>query len=252
MIRVAVSAVVEGAAKELNAQASGDALQPELLTDGTELLNLILDDWNATRGMIYADVFQSFTLPTGTNPVTIGSGGNFNLSQPPVSIEGIQVVFPGGTPAYRYCQPRDRQWWQSRPAPTLQSGFPTDFYYDNTWNELSASPLGSIYFWPVATTPYEVQVWMRKILGQVTPTTMLGLPPGYAYAMRMELAKRWATPLRKAWTEVQERSRTAALELVGSNNNSDPMRIATRDAGMPNSAGGARPNFFWPTGRLVE
>lgn len=252
MIRVAVSAIVTGALKELNAIVSGDPVQPELLTDGVELLNAIFDDWNAQRGMIYADLFQPFTLPTNTNPVTIGPAGNFVFTQPPVSIEGIQVILTGGTPVpYVYLRPRDKQWWQRLSSPTTTASYPTDFYYDNTWAEGAAQPNGSIYFWPVPTQAYNVQLWMRKVLAQVLANTTIGLPPGYAYAMRMELASRWHSPLRKPWSDDQKQAHLKALDVVLSNNNNDPMRIATRDAGMPNGSGGGLPNFFWPSGLMA-
>ncbi len=251
MIRVAVPTIIAQALKEMNYIASGEAVQPELSVDGLELLNQIFDDWNAERGMIYADVFQRFTLPTNTNPVTIGPAGNLVFAQPPVSIEGIQIILTGSTPIpYIYCRKRDRQWWQAQPSPTVTASYPTDFYYDNAWSETAANPNGSIYFFPVNTTAYDVQLWMRKLLAQVTAATTLGLPPGYSYAMRMELAYRWHSALRKPWTSDQETARQKALTQIVSNNNEDPVRIATRDAGMPNGGGGNLPNFFWPSGLL--
>lgn len=251
MIRVPVQTIVTGALKELNAIVSGDSAQPELMTDGVELLNLIFDDWNGQRGMVYADLFQAFTLPTNTNPVTIGPGGNFNFTQRPVSIEGIQVILTGGTPIpYIYCRKRDKQWWQTQSSPGTTASYPTDFYYDPTWDPTSATPLGSIYFWPVPTQAYQVQIWMRTVLAQVTVNTTISLPPGYAYAMRMELAARWWSALRKQWTPQQEANRLKALDVVMNNNNDDPVRIATRDAGMPDGGGGNLPSFLWPSGLL--
>ncbi len=251
MIRVPVSQIVTGAAKELNAIASGSPLQPELMVDGVELLNQIFDDWNADRGMVYADRFDQFTFPVNTNPVTIGPApADWVVGQPPVSIEGIQVILTGGTPnPYVYLRKRDAAWWQAQPSPTVTTSYPTDFYYDPTWDGSSATPAGSIYFWPGPTTAYDAQVWMRMVLAQVLTATVLGLPPGYAYAMRMELASRWATPLRKIWTPGQDAKRVTALERIQSNNTT-AVRIQTRDAGMPSSRGGDLPSFMWPSGLL--
>lgn len=252
MIRVPVQTIVTGSLKELNAITSGSAPQAELMTDGVELLNQIFDDWNAQRGMIYADLFEPFTLQTGGNPTTIGLGGDFNFTQRPVDIDGIQILITGGTPVpYVYCRKRDKQWWQTLPSPTATASYPTDFYYDPTWDPSSASPLGQIYFWPPPTQAYQCQVWMRAVLAQVTANTTLGLPPGYSYAMRMELAARTADAKRKPWTANQEARRVRAIEVVAANNNNDPMRIATRDAGMPSGGGSGLPNFFWPSGLMT-
>lgn len=252
MIRVAVQTIVTGALKELNAISSGEAPQPELAADGVELLNLIFDDWNDQRGMIYADVFAPFTLVTTGNPTTIGPGGDFNYAQRPESIEGIQIILTGGTPIpYVFCRKRDAAWWQAQSSPTTGATYPTDFYYNPTWDPTLASPLGNIYFWPVPSQAYQCQVWMRQILAQVAANATIGLPPGYAYAMRMELAGRWHSALRKPWTAEQETARIRALEMVMAGNNQDPVRISTRDAGMPSGGNGSGlPNFFWPSGLL--
>jgi hypothetical protein len=251
MIRVSVQAIVTGALKELNAISSGSAPQAELMTDGVELLNQIFDDWNAQRGMMYAELFEVFTLQTGGNPTTIGPGGDFNFTQRPVDIDGIQIILTGGTPnPYVYCRKRDKQWWQTLSSPTTTASYPTDFYYDPTWDPGAASPLGSIYFWPPPTTAYQCQVWMRGVLAQVTANTTMSLPPGYAYAMRMELAGRGSQAWRKPWTSQQQDARIAAVEKVMANNNNDPMRIMTRDAGMPGSPTKGLPNFFWPSGLM--
>lgn len=254
MIRVAVQTIITGAAKELNAISSGEAMQPEMLVDGLELLNLIFDDWNANPdAMIYADVFSTYALSPNTQPHTIGSGGTWNTPQPPTEIKGIQVILSGGTPnPYVYLRPRDARWWQQRPSPTVTNSYPSDFYYDPTWDPTSATPRGSVYLWPVPTTAYNVQVWTRQILAAVTANQVIGLPPGYAYAMRMVLAQRWYSGLRKPWTPKQEQQATDAEALIRSSNNTDSVRISTRDAGMPGSGGGGLPNFMWPYGGVGQ
>lgn len=253
MIRVPVSTIVTSALKELNAgNGSGEAPDAQLMADGVELLNQIFDDWNAQSGsMIYADTFNPYTLTPNVNPQTIGSGGMWNTPQPPQVIKGIQVILTGNQPnPYIYLRPRDAAWWQGQPSPTVTASYPTDFYHDPTWDPLSATPLGRVYLWPVPTTAYQVQVWTRQILAAVTASTTLGLPPGYSYAMRMELAGRWWSALRKQWTPAQEDNRVRAIGVVQSTNNSDPVRIATADRGMPRSNPGGLPAFMWPYGGI--
>lgn len=250
MIRVAVSAIVTGAAKELNAVASGSALQPELMVDGVELLNLIFDDWNAQESKLYAQRFPQFTLPVNTNPVTIGPTGDLVIAQPPQDIDGIMVILTGSNPTSNtYIPKRDKTWWQNQPSPTTTSPIPTGFYYDPTWDPTSADPAGSIYFYPVVDTAYDVQLSIKQLLAQVTTNEDIGLPPAYAYAMRMELAARWAQPLRKPWTQQQESNRVKALNVI-TGNNAETVRIQTRDAGMQGRQGGALPNFLWNDGLL--
>lgn len=251
MIRVAVSTIVTSALKELNAISSGEAPQAELMTDGLELLNQIFDDANAERGMIYADTFNTYTITPNVNPQTIGSGGLWNTPQRPETIEGIQVILTGNQPnPYVYLRPRDARWWQQQPSPTTSATYPTDFYYNPTWDPALAAPLGSVFLWPVPTTAYQVQVWSRQVLAQVLAATTISLPPGYSYWMRMELAGRWWSGLRKQWTPNQEAARLKARDVVMSANNDDPVRIMTADAGMPTAGGTGLPSFMWPYGSV--
>lgn len=250
MIRVPVETIVTSALKELNAISSGEAPDAELMVDGVELLNQIFDDWNARADeMIYADTFTPYTLTPNVNPQTIGSGGLWNTPQPPQEIKGIQVILTGGQPnPYVYLRPRDARWWQQQPSPTVTASYPTDFFYNPAWDIASATPRGAVYLWPVPTTAYQVQVWTRQILAAVTANQTLGLPPGYSYAMRMALAQRWYSGLRKPWTSGQEALTLKAIDTVMARNNDDPVRIATMDAGMPTGGGAGVPSFMWPYG----
>ncbi len=245
MISVQASAIITAALKELNAIQAGGPVPGQQMVDGLELLNNILDDWNADRAKIYADAFLPFTIIPNHQPHTIGPAADWVTTQRPVSIEGIQVILTGGTPPYVYLKPRDAAWWQAQVAPTVTAAYPTDFYFDATWT----AGVGQIYLWPVPTTAYAVQLWCRIVLAQLAVGTTISLPPGYNYALRMLLAKRWAPSLRKPWTPAQEQLCTRAIEVFEANNTDVP-KISTRDAGMPSSRGGDLPSFMWPYGGI--
>jgi hypothetical protein len=241
VISVQASAIVAAALKELNYLQSGSPVPGQLMVDGIELFNNILDDYNADGAKVYADVFSPYTITPNLNPHLIGPTGTWVQTQRPERINGIQIILTGGPQPYVYCKPRDAAWWANQPAPTVTADYPTDFYFDPTW------PDGSIYFWPVPTTAYDVQVWQRQILTQVAPATVVSMPPGYNYAFRMVLARRWADPLRKPWTGKQEAAAVAAEALIMGNNVQVP-RIRTQQAGVPGGGSGNLPNFMWPYG----
>lgn len=248
MISVAVSTIVTAACKELNAVESGSAPSAEQMVDGVELLNNILDDYNADEAKVFADAFLPFTLVPNLNPHTIGpAGATWVTTQRPVEIKGIQVILAGGGPLpYVYLRPRDAAWWQRNPSPTVTASYPTDFFYNPIW---SPAGRGEIFFWPVPLTAYNVQLWTRIVLAQVTANLTLSLPPGYNYALRMVLAKRAAQAWRKPWTQQQEQLTMKAEDLIMSNN-SKPVRIRLNDAGMPSGRGGSMPDFMWPYGGI--
>ena len=246
MISVATSAIITASLKELNAIQAGAPVPGQQMVDGLELLNNILDDWNAQREKVYADAFLPFVITPNLQPHTIGpAGSTWVTTQRPVSIEGIQVILTGGTPPYVYVRKRDAAWWQRQPAPTVTAKYPTDFFFNPTWS----AGQGAIYFWPVPTVAYSVKLWCRIVLAQLLVGTVISLPPGYNYALRMMLAKRWAPSLRKPWTLAQEQLTTDAI-LVFQSNNTDVPKIATQDAGMPRGGGGGLPNFMWPYGGI--
>lgn len=248
MISVATSAIITAAAKELNAVSSGEALQAELMADGLEMLNNIFDDWNGDEAKVFADSFLSFTIVPNLQPHTIGpSPATWVTGQRPVEIKGIQVILTGGGPLpYVYLRPRDAAWWQRLASPTVTASYPTDFFYNPIWTPAGT---GEIFLWPVPTTAYAVQLWTRIVLAQLETNTVISLPPGYNYALRMVLAKRLSDAWRKPWTPKQEQLAIASEDLIRSNNSSNP-RITTRDAGMPGGGGGGLPDFMWPYGGI--
>lgn len=253
MLSVATSVILTRALVELNAADAGGTLQPELEALAIDTLNQILDEWNSERERVYADSFLPFTLTPNLNPHTIGpaapAGATWTTTQAPIAINGIKVVVSSSTPvSYRFCTPRDAAWFQALVTPGLTADFPTDFYYDPTWT--TAAPFGSVYLWPVPTVAYDVQVWCRIVLAQLTANQAISLPPGYNRALMLSLAKALSAPLKKQWSGLQEQQLTKALRQIASNNTVVP-RIRTLDSGMPRGNGQGLPNFMWPDGSLT-
>lgn len=251
MLSVSTSVILTRALVELNAADAGGTLQPDLEQLALDTLNQILDEWNAERGKVYADSFLPFTITPNLQPHTIGpAAATWVTTQAPIDINGIQIKLTGSTPvANVFVKKRDAAWWQTLSSPTTTAAIPTDFYYDPTWT--TAAPFGSVYFFPAPTTAYQVQVWCRIVLGQLTANQMISLPPGYNRALMLMLAKAVATPLRKQWNQLQEMQLVKAIRQIESNNTVVP-RIQTRDSGMPRNNGQGHPNFFFPTGRLTS
>lgn len=247
MLSVKTSVILTKALVELNAADAGGAVQPELEALALDTLNQILDEWNAEREKVYADSFLPFTITPNLSPHTIGpAGATWVTTQAPLSIEGIQINLGGSPEVLRYARPRDAEWWQRQTVPGMTGDVPTDFYYDPTWT--TAAPRGSVYLWPVPTTAYDVQVWCRIVLGQLTANQDISLPPGYNRALMLMLAKALATPLRKSWSPLQEQQLVKVMRQITSNNTVVP-KIRTYDAGMPHD-GSSRPNFYFPDGSL--
>jgi hypothetical protein len=238
--------LIKEALAEINAIQAGNAPSPELSAIGLSKLKQVVNNWNADRPFAYADDFLSFTLTPSLSPHTIGpTGATWTVTQRPVSIEGIALVLnTGGTPySYVGLTPRDAEWWQNQTTPALTSTMPSDFYYDPT------AVNGKIYFWPVPTVAYPVQLHVRSVLDdQLALATTLILPPGYHNALMLTTAEDLSDPLRKMWTPKQQMKAQQARARIQKNNHF-PTRLKTQDAGMPSGRHSRAGIYNWRTGQ---
>lgn len=212
----------------------------ELSNLGLGLLNRLLDEWNAERGAVFADVHAApVAFTAGLNPHTIGLAANsptWSVTvNRPVSIEGIRLTTDNGETYLAPLCPRDAAWWHGLAAPGTSSDYPTDFYYDPTW------PNGSIYFYPEpSSSAVKAQLWYRIVLAQVALATDVSLPPGYQSALTESLKERLTDlPMFKnlASGDLKEAARRARATAFGSNR---PVpRLMTTDAGIGTGGGGA-------------
>jgi hypothetical protein len=220
-----------------------DVTPVELQTLGMTRLNGILDEWNATRIATYEASFTEWTLTPALDPHTIGPTGTFVVTQRPVRILGANLTIGTGTSLVRYrIDVRDAKWWEDQPVPNIQSSVPTDLYYSADW------PNGSLYFWPVPTAAYGVELVVAFVLAQLTVNSAFSMPPGYQRALMLTLAEDLLSPLSQpANPMLMEKARKARAAVFGNNN--DPVRIRTRDAGMPGGITGGSGGFNWRTGQ---
>lgn len=220
---------------ELGVGTPGQALEAAIAAQGLSKLNRIIDNWNAEREAIYADQWLTFTLTRSLQPHTIGpTGATWTTAQRPVSIENAQLIV--GDVTYPITL-RLAAWWAGQSDPTLSDDLPTDLYYDATW------PNGSLYFWPVPSASYDVQLLVRAVLTDYTLDTVVNLPPGYRDALTLTLAEECAASMGMMAEPSTVMSASKARARIFTNNTITPP-LATRDSGIP----GGRGWFNWRTG----
>ena len=101
-------------------------------------------------------------------------------------------------------------------------------YYSPDW------PNGSLYFWPVPSVAYGVQLETRYVLSEITDAdyaTTFSMPPGYQRALTLTLAEDLAGPLPVTLSQALVQKAAMARAIVFANNNA-PVRIKTRQSGM--------------------
>lgn len=243
-----ISELVTQACVEINAGSAGQPVQPEVFALGLQYLNMILDHFNATDRKLYADLFSTYTITANLQPHTIGpTGATWTYANArPNAIPQASLILSGSTPPYIPLVPMTAQEFQNLTVPGLASSVPNRFFYNPT------NPNGSFYFWTKASTAYQVQLLTRRNLAQVVAADTFAQPPSYWYALMMLLARKLKSPLRKPWTQEQDKELTEACMAAFGSNGPD-LTFATADLGMPVSGGnnGTRGDFNFYVGAVV-
>lgn len=242
--------LVNQSLQEINAAQAGQDAQGNVFAQAVIYLNMLIDHFNATDRKLVADLFSVYVIAPGVNPTLIGPSGAtwvYPIARPN-DIEAASIILTS-TPDPRPYIPLKKltpQEWQGLSTPTLESSLANYFYYN------PVTPNGHFYFWTVESEAYQVQIQTRQMLAAVTANTTFAQAPGYWYALMMLLARKMASPLRKPWTENQNRELTEALAAAFGNNGPD-LRLATADLGIPNAggAGGAVQDFNYLNGLLT-
>lgn len=239
--------VITGALRELAILNASDVAGGDDADLGLALLNELLDEWNADRQAVYADLFSSFTITPTLQPHTIGLVADAPTwvvtGNRPESIDGASLVLNTSTPnVYLPLNIRDKTWYDAQIVPTLTSSVPTDLYYNPTW------PKGSVYLLPVPTLPYGIRLLTRTVLAQLTLVSTFTLPPGYLKAIRLTLAEDLVGAMHVAMPQALSMRAMGARAKVFANNVTTP-KLATRDSGMPGGGDGGSFNYLSGRGR---
>lgn len=246
-VTVRAADLIASAGYEIGAFSPGEAITAAEAQWGLELLQRIIDQWNAKRSMIFSVGFTLYNLTANHGPHTIGPTGDFNTGPAanyrPVHVSSASFVLnPGSTnPVDLPVQMRDKDWWAANPLKSLTSSIITDCYYE------PASPNGNLNFYPICNTNGQVRLEQWSSLTQaLILQTALGLVQGYWEALVTTLALALCPAFEKQPSVVLVARQKVAIKTIFENNDAAP-RIDTA-SGMPGTAGTGRPDFNFLTG----
>ena len=74
--------VIEGALRLIGAKAGGESVSGDDASDGLDVLDQMLDAWNADRLAIYTASTADYALVGGQQVYTLGPGGDFDTNRP--------------------------------------------------------------------------------------------------------------------------------------------------------------------------
>jgi hypothetical protein len=180
--------LIASALRLINALASGEVPSAAEANDALLTLNMMLDAWAIDRLTIYNIASQDFALTATQQAYTLGTGGNFNAARPP-KISRVSIVIlsnPVNPLELDMDYTTSEEEWQDIQLKATSSTYPSLCYDD------AAYPLRNLSLWPVpndSTSKLRIYSWVA--LSQFADlVTSYNFPPGYAEAIRFNLALR--------------------------------------------------------------
>ena len=167
--------IVTDALREIGVLAAGETPTAEDASGGLSTLNDLIDQWAAERLAIYTLTRTTWTIVSGTQNYTVGTGGTVNIVRP-VYIDHVHFVDTSPDPDIEYqLTPLTDDAWSRVPIKTLTSPYPTCWYYNPTF------PLGTLSLWPVPTSATLLgAAYAPQAVAEFTSLdTAVALPPGY-------------------------------------------------------------------------
>lgn len=177
--------LISGALKLLGVLAAGETLKPADAVDGFARLNELIDSWGTQRMTMFTTARSVYSLVSGTRDYTIGPGGTFNQARP-MFIDAVSII-PNFTPAIEVpISLYSDDQWAALPYKTFATGWVNAIYYDYA----DASLLGTISIYPtINVSGFSLVLYTPTAVTQFADlTTIYSLPPGYAKALRFNLA----------------------------------------------------------------
>jgi hypothetical protein len=214
---------------------NGDDIQ-----DGLFCLNSMLEAWSTERLNVFTVNAQTVATVAGKQTYQIGDGAP-DWNQPrPIRIERANVLTPGASGPFELpLRILTDAEWAVIAIKSTASTLPTQLYNDGQF------PYSNISLWPVPTVNLQIVLWVWQALqtGFTDTAADVSFPPGYAEAIRYNLACRlapeWDRPIRPDVVDEAVRTKAAVKRL-----NHPRMRLGSDAALLPASG-----IFNWLTGK---
>jgi hypothetical protein len=175
--------IVYDALRSLGVIRSGQTPGTDTTSDAYNLLNQMIDSWQAEGLTLFADQRSEFPLTIGQASYTLGASGNFNTTRPDMSIKMAGVVISAnGTPTetpLAILSTSEYAAIQSKSAP----GIPTTLYDDGALTQRNLT------VWPVPAQACSIALYLPVgLLAFTSLDASYAMPAGYALALWSNLA----------------------------------------------------------------
>lgn len=184
-----VRSYISSALRLLGVLAPGEPLQEHDYTDALQTLSDMLDAWSAEKLTIYGQARSEYALVNGTQRYTLGSGGTWNGPRP-VGADWIDKACSlDANGIEREIDVFSEAKWATIALKSDSQALPLGIYPNFTY------PLAAVDVWPVPSdaTVKVVLYGPSVALASVSSLdTVISAPPGWAKALRYNLAVEFA------------------------------------------------------------
>lgn len=174
--------LITSAFRLIGVLGSGESMDASMGADALVTLSNMLDGWAAERLTLYSQLRSTKALTASQQRYTIGTGGDLNQARP-VWIDRAAYSKASTEYPLELLSPGE---WAAVGQKDLTSNTPTSLFYNTEF------PLGTIDLWPVPTDSDLTLVLYAPAAGLTSVTdlnTAISLPPGWAQALRYNLAE---------------------------------------------------------------
>lgn len=186
--------ILEDASRQIGVLALGEVLTSEEANQGLRTLNRMLSLWSNKKLLVFNVAIEEFTLVSGTNSYTLGSGATFNTTVP-IHISAAFIKDSAGNELPARLTFDSKEWGRVS-VKSSTSQYPTLIYIDKDF------PNNTVYLYPTpgAANTLILHNW-RQLSSVATLTTALSFPEGYEELIMYALAQRLCPEYGKVFTQ---------------------------------------------------
>ena len=219
-----------------------------------EAANDMIDAWAAVRLTIFQTLRKIYPLVADRggplDPYTIGVGGDFDVPRPTFISNANLNVLTTDPPFEITLDIYDQNEYANITIKNLSSALAEALYYDGKFDTSGADVgLGNIFLYPVPNgqQPLELALYLPIAMTGFADeaTTDYTFPPGYAEALRYQLAKRLAVEFGKTLSPEHQQLAIDTFAVIQRPN--APIPSLRCDYGVPGT-GASEGLWNWRTG----
>lgn len=168
----------------LGVLASGENMTAADANVCLEAINQLLDEWQATPLMLYAEQRTTWNLTPSQASYTVGDSAEVDVPRP-VYVDAVSYVQTNLSPPLEIqMNPYTDASWAAQSQKTLTSNLPLNYYYNLTY------PLATLYLWPIPTqASLQGVLYARTQVAQLASLdTDVALPNGWQRMIVTNLA----------------------------------------------------------------